>query len=134
MKKFIQTFLFLVISAIVFILPYRNFGAQWEIVLVYAAYICLFIKLFKQIALRFLVYPLIVLNLSWGIYYFNSWGLSTSNAVGLGYVFMFYLMFIGIPIMGIASILGGVFDILELIKLMKNNSQQELEENFQDFE
>ena len=86
------------------------------IILSYLAYIIFCILYFKNIKIRFSAYPFIILNIFSGFYFYKASGLGTSNAVGLGYVFMYLFMFTALPIMVLALIIGAVFDIWDLIK------------------
>ena len=116
-----QTGLFFLFSVLLFSLffPTASNIPKALTALVCIGYIIYFILNLKSIKIRFLAYPLVVLNLFLGWYTFEVSGLSQSNAVGLGYILIFGFMFVILPIMLVVLIIGAVIDIVELMKKRK---------------
>ncbi|MCR4881878.1 MAG: hypothetical protein K6A44_08010 [bacterium] len=96
---------------------------KFSVGLTYLIYIIFCIWVFKGLKIRFLAYPFIILNIFFGLYFYEVSGLGTSNAVGVGYIAMYFFMFITLPLMVVALVVGGIFDVIEFLN--KNKSKQE---------
>ena len=99
--------------------------SKWSSLSLLLAYIIFCIYIFKDIKVRFLAYPIIVLNSFFGFCAFSFSGVGTSDGVALGYVFMFFFMFIIAPLLLISFIVGIIFDIMGIQSKNKQNSDKE---------
>ena len=123
-----KTILFFVLSIGLFLsfLPSGREISRWFIILSYLIYLIFCILNFKSIKIRFLAYPLFIINIFLGWYSYEIQGfLDVSNKVGFGYIGMWIFILIALPLMIIALIAGGIFDIIDLIKKNKNNGEKE---------
>ena len=86
---------------------------KWLYIPLHIAYIVFCIRIFKELKIRFLTYPIIVLMLFIGLCFLSFSGLSDADGVALGYLFVPLFVFIVLPLTFAALVIGAYWDIKE---------------------
>ena len=121
MNNIQKTLLFFMVSIYLLFFGFNSYQqlTQMIFVIIYVAYIVFCVWVIKGVKIRFLAYPLLVMSLSMGFYFYAGAGMSGENAVGLGYLLIFGFMFVILPAMIIALVVGAIIDVIELTKKRK---------------
>lgn len=102
---------------------------QWLYILASIAYVIYCVCIFKELKIRFLSYPILIFSLFICLFLCCMFGTRGEDASALGFVFIFAFMFVVLPIMFIALVIGANFDIKEYKNKQKIPKQIEETKN-----
>ena len=102
---------------------------QWLYIPVSIAYVIYCIRIFKKLKIRFLAYPLLIFSLFICLLVCFMLGAKGEDATALGFVLMFAFMFLVLPIMIAALVIGAILDIREYENKQKIQKQMEATKN-----